>query len=118
MLSRKTLNGMMAMDKLPDWAERIPLIRTALTKVTTEVIDQRQIGELFGVSAYRARRLIRDIGPMLHGNSLVVDAQDVHQLLSEMERDHTIRDLQRRLTGDDAKKESGRRKIEGSVAQH
>jgi len=35
------------MKQLPDWEERIPLIRAALTKITTEFIDQRQIGELF-----------------------------------------------------------------------
>jgi hypothetical protein len=85
------------MKKLPDWAERIPLIRAALTKITTEFIDRRQIGELFGVSSYQAGKLIRDMGPMLHGNSFVVDAQDIRKLLSEMERDREICDLRRRL---------------------
>jgi hypothetical protein len=69
-------------------------------------------------SALSSGLLIRDMGPMLQGNSLVVDAQDIRQLLSEMARDYKIRDLQRRLTGEDAKTESGRRKIESSVAQH
>ena len=41
--------------KLPDWAERIPSIRAALTNITTEVIDRRQIGELFGVSLISSR---------------------------------------------------------------
>ena len=36
--------------KLPDWAERIALIRAALSDITTDFIDRRQIAELFGVS--------------------------------------------------------------------
>jgi hypothetical protein len=87
---------MMATKNLPDWAERIASIRTALTKRTTELIDRRQIGELFGVTSYQAGRLIRDMGPMLHGNSLVVDAEDIRKMLSEMERVKEVRDLRRR----------------------
>jgi hypothetical protein len=87
------------------------LIRAALTKIATEVIDRRQIGELFGVSAYRASRLIRDMGPMLHGNSLVVDAEDIRNLLAEVERNHEIRDLRRRLAEKDAELEPARRKL-------
>ena len=34
---------------------------------------------------------------MLHGNSLIVDADDIRKLLSEVERDKEIRDLRRRL---------------------
>ena len=98
------------MNKLPDWADRIPLIRAALTKITAELIDRRQVGDLFGVTPYQARRLIRDMGPMLHGNSLVVDAQDIHKLLSEMERDREIRALRRRLAEKNAELEPAYRK--------
>ena len=99
----------MATKNLPDWAERIPSIRAALTKIPTELFDRRQIEELFGVTPYQASRLIRDMGPMLHGNSLVVDAQDVRRLLSEVERDHEIRDLRRRLAEKGPEMESARR---------
>ena len=98
------------MNKLPDWAERIPLIRAALANIATEIIDRRQIGELFGVSSYQAGQLIRDMGPMLHGNSFVVDAQDIRKLLSDMERDQEVRDLRRRLSEKEAKIEQARRK--------
>ena len=101
---------MTAMNKLPDWAERIPSIRAALTNITTEFIDRRQIGELFGVSSYQAGRLIRDMGPMLHGNSLVVDAEDIRKMLSEMERDQEVRDLRRRLAEKDAEIEQALQK--------
>ena len=101
---------MMATKNLPDWAERIPSIRAELTKITTELIDRRQIGELFGVTSYQAGRLIRDMGPMLHGNSHVVDAHDIRKLLSEMERDHEIRDLRRRLAEKEVEIEPARRK--------
>ena len=87
---------------LPDWAERIRLIRAALTKTPTELFDRRQIGELFGVSSYQAGRLIRDMGPMLHGNSFVVDTEDIRKMLSEIERDKEIRDLRRRLAEKEA----------------
>jgi hypothetical protein len=36
---------------------------------------------------------------MLHGNSLVVDAEDIRKLLSETEKDREIRDLQRQVAG-------------------
>jgi hypothetical protein len=98
------------MKKLPDWAERIPSIRAALTKITTEFIDRRQIGELFGVSSYQAGQLIRDMGPMLHGNSFVVDIEDIRTMLSEVERDREIRDLRCRLAEKDAAIEPARRK--------
>ncbi len=98
------------MNKLPDWAERIPLIRAALTSIATEFIHRRQIGELFGVNSYQAGQLIRDMGPMLHGNSLVVDAQDIRKLLSKMARDHEMRDLRLWLAEKDAELEPARRK--------
>jgi hypothetical protein len=88
---------------LPEWAERIPMIRAALTNITAQYIDRRQIGELFGVSSYQAGRLIRDMGAMRHGNSLVVDAEDIRKMLSETERDQEVRDLRRRLAEKDAK---------------
>ena len=81
-----------------------------MAKITTEFIDRRQIGELFGVSSYQAGQLIRDMGPMLHGNSFVVDTGDLRKLLSEMERDHEIRDLRSRLAEKDAEIEQARRK--------
>jgi hypothetical protein len=108
---------MAPMNKLPDWAERIPLVRAALTNIATEFIDRRQIGELFGVNSYHAGQLIRDMGPMLHGNSFVVDVQDIRKLLSEMERDREIRDLRRRLAGKDAEIEPGCLKIKEMADQ-
>src|SRR5580700_7667797 len=93
---------------LPAWTERIPLIRAALKKITTQFIDRRQIGELFGVSPFQAGRLIHDMGPMRHGNSLVVDAEDVRKMLSEMEREKEVRDLRRRLSERDDEIEQGR----------
>jgi len=103
---------MTPMNKLPVWAERIPLIRAALTNVATEFIARRQICELFGINSYQAGQLIRDMGPMLHGNSFVVDVQDIRKLLMEMERDREIRDLRRRLAGKDAEIGPGCPKIE------
>jgi hypothetical protein len=100
---------MMVTKNLPDWAERIPSIRAALTKIT-EFIDRRQIGELFGVTPYQARRLIRDMGPMLHGNSHVVDTEDIHKMLSEVERAKEIRDLLCQLAEKDAEIERALRK--------
>jgi hypothetical protein len=88
--------------KLPDWAERIALIRAALSDITTEFIDRRQIAELFGVSPSRAGRLIHTMGPMLHGNSLVVDADDVRKMLAEVEKEKEIRDLRRWLADKEA----------------
>ena len=98
------------MIKQPDWAERIPRIRAALSDITTEFIDRRQLGELFGVSSSQAGRLIRSMGPMLHGNSLVVDAEDIRKLLSEMERDQELRDLRRRLAEKDTEIKQARRR--------
>jgi hypothetical protein len=101
---------MMANKNLPDWAERIPSIRAALTKIPTELFDRRQIGELFGVTSYQAGRLIRDMGPMLHGNSHVVDTEDIRKMLSEVERAREIRDLPRRMAEKDAEVEQALRK--------
>ena len=70
--------------------------------MTAPYIDLRQVAELFGVNPYQAGRVIRDIGPMLHGNSFVVDAEDIRELLSEAEREMEIRDLRRRLAEKDA----------------
>jgi hypothetical protein len=39
---------------------------------------------------------------MLHGNSFVVDAQDIRKMLSEVEKDREIRNLQRQLAEKDA----------------
>ena len=83
--------------KLPDWAERIPQIRAALSEIRTEFIDRRQIAELFAVSSSRAGQLIHSMSPMLHGNSLVVESDDVRRILSAVEKDKEIRDLRRRL---------------------
>jgi hypothetical protein len=104
------------MTKQPDWAKRIPLIRAALSDITSQFIDRRQLGELFGVSSSQAGRLIRSIGPMLHGNSLVVDAEDIRKLLSEMERDQEILDLRRRLAEKDAEIEHPRPKSKSRKA--
>jgi hypothetical protein len=90
------------MSKLPNWAERIPSIRAALKNITTQVVDRRQIGELFGVSSAQAGQLIRTMGAMRHGNSLVVDAEDIRKMLSETERDQEVRDLRRRLAEKEA----------------
>ena len=101
---------MTAISKLPDWAERIPLIRAALTKIPTELFDRRQIGELFAVTSYQAGRLIRDMGPMLHGNSHVVDTEDIRKMLSEVERAREVRDLRCRLAEKDGEFEQALRK--------
>jgi len=86
------------MMKQPDWIGRIPQIRTELSCVTTRFIDRRQLERLFGVSASQGRRLITRMGPMLHGNSLVVDAEDILKMLSDIERDQEVHDLRLRLT--------------------
>jgi hypothetical protein len=96
--------------KLPDWAERIPLIRAALSDITKEFIDRRQIAVLFGINSSRAGHLIHSMGPTLHGNSLVVDAEDIRKMLSEVEKDKEIRDLRRRLAEKDAELEHSRRR--------
>jgi hypothetical protein len=98
------------MIKLPDWADRIATIRVALGDRAIKLFDRRQVGELFGISPARAARLIHGMGPMLHGNSLVVDAEDIRRLLSEMERDQELRDLQRRLAEKDTEIKQARRR--------
>lgn len=98
--------------KLPDWADRIPRIRAALSEITTPFINRRQLAELFGVSSSQAGRLIRNMRPMLHGNSLVVDAEDIRKMLSDIERDREIRDLRRRLAEKDVEIDQVRRKSE------
>ena len=87
------------MIKLPDWANRVATIRVALGDRAIKLFDRRQVGELFGISPARAARLIHGMGPMQHGNSLVVDAEDIRKLLSETEKDREIRDLQRQVAG-------------------
>jgi hypothetical protein len=42
------------------------------------------------------------MGPMLHGNSLVVDADDVRKMLAEVEKEKEIRDLRRWLADKEA----------------
>jgi hypothetical protein len=81
-----------------------------LTQTTTEFIDRRQIGELFGVNSYQAGQLIRDMCPMLHGNSFVVDTEDIRNMLTEAERDREIRGLRCRLAEKDAEVEQALRK--------
>jgi hypothetical protein len=44
------------------------------------------LGELFGLGSSQAGRMIRDRGPMLHGISLLLDAQDICKRPSEMQR--------------------------------
>ncbi|MCU1260180.1 MAG: hypothetical protein JWO80_3065 [Bryobacterales bacterium] len=74
--------------------------------MTSELVDRRQLGELFGVSSSRAARLVREMGPMPHGNSLVVDAEDIRKL-SEVERDREILDLRREFVERHAEIEQG-----------
>lgn len=97
-----------AMMKQPDWIGRIPQIRAELSCVTTRFIDRRQLERLFGVSASQGRRLITRMGPMLHGNSLVVDAEDILKMLSDIERDQEVHDLRLRLTEKSAELEQAR----------
>src|ERR1035437_6628492 len=100
------------MMKQPDWIGRIPQIRAELSCVTTQFIDRRQLERLFGVSASQGRRLITRMGPMLHGNSLVVDAEDILKMLSDIERDQEVHDLRLRLT---EKSVSNRDRIQRSL---
>ena len=103
------INSMIpAMMKQPDWIGRIPQIRAELSCVTTRFIDRRQLERLFGVSASQGRRLITRMGPMLHGNSLVVDAEDILKMLSDVERDQEVHDLRFRLTEKSAELEQAR----------
>ena len=80
------------MAKQADWTRRIPQIRAALGSIPTPFIDRRQLEQLFGVSSTQARRLLGRMGPMLHGNSLVVDADDILKMLAEIERDQEVRE--------------------------
>jgi hypothetical protein len=86
------------MMKQPDWIGRVPRIRAELSGITTQFVDRRQVERLFGVSSSQGRRLITRMGPMLHGNSLVVDAEDILKMLSDIERDQEVHDLRLRLT--------------------
>jgi len=103
------------MIKQPDWIGRIPQIRAELSCVTTQFIDRRQLERLFGVSASQGRRLITRMGPMLHGNSLVVDAEDILKMLSDIERDQEVHDLRLRLTEKSAELEQARQNQKGSI---
>jgi hypothetical protein len=53
----------------------------------TPLLGTKDIAKLFEVSPGHARRLLGRMGPMLHGNALVVDADDVLKLLSDTERE-------------------------------
>ena len=98
------------MTKLPAWANRIPLIRASLREITSAFIDRRQLGQLFGISSSQAGHLIHRMGAMLHGNSRVVDAEDVRKLLSDVERDKEIRDLRSLLAEKNAEIEEAPRR--------
>lgn len=50
------------------------------------LLGTKDIAKLFEVSPGHARRLLGRMGPMLHGNALVVDVDDVLKLLSDAER--------------------------------
>src|SRR5260370_4168542 len=95
------------MMKQRDWIGRIPQIRAELCCITTQFVDRRQLERLFGVSASQGRRLITRMGPMLHGNSLVVDAEDILKMVSDIERDQEVHDLRLRLTAKRAELEQG-----------
>jgi hypothetical protein len=71
--------------KQPPWIRQIPQIRSAVKTLTTPLLGVRDVAQLFGVSSGEARRLLGRMGPMLHGNSLVVDTDDVLKLLLETE---------------------------------
>jgi hypothetical protein len=75
------------MSKQPAWIQRIPEIRSKLKTLTMPLLGLKDIAQLFGVSPGQARRLVGRMGPMLHGNSLVVDADDVLKLLSDSEHE-------------------------------
>jgi hypothetical protein len=51
------------------------------------------------------------MGPMLHGNSLVVDAEDILKMLSNIEREQEVHDLRLRLTEKDAELEQARQNL-------
>jgi len=75
------------MRREPAWIQRIPQIRTDLMTLKTPLLGGKEIAKLFEVSPGHARRLLGRMGPTLHGNALVVDADDVLKLLSVAERD-------------------------------
>jgi hypothetical protein len=52
--------------------------------------------------------MIGEMGPMLRRNFLAVDAQDIRKLPSEIERDHEILDLRRRLAGEKRRNRTAR----------
>ena len=74
------------MRRQPDWIQRIPQIRSDLKTLGLPLLGTKDIAKLFEVSPGHARRLLGRMGPMLHGNALVVDVDDVLKLLSDGER--------------------------------
>lgn len=91
------------MRKKPDWIQRIPRIRLDLKSLKTPLLGIKDIAQLFGVSPGHARRLVGRMGPMLHGNALVVDVDDVLKLLSDTDRTQMLH------TGCDAAMQEGKR---------
>jgi hypothetical protein len=75
------------MRRQPAWIQRIPQIRSDLITLNLRLFGTKDIAKLFEVSPGHARRLLGRMGPMLHGNALVVDADDVLKLLSDAERE-------------------------------
>ena len=69
------------------WIQRIPQIRSDLRTLNLPLLGIKDIAKLFDVSPGQARRLLGSMGPMLHGNALVVDVDDVLKLLSDAERE-------------------------------
>src|SRR5262249_24882572 len=85
------------MTKETDWTRRTHQIRAGLSTVRSSFMDRRQVEKLFSLNPYQARRFIGRIGPMLHGNTLVVDREDILKLLSDVERDWEIHHLRVQL---------------------
>lgn len=75
------------MRKQPNWIKRVPQIRSDLKILKAPLLGIRDIAKLFAVSPGQARRLLGRMGPMLHGNALVVEADDVLKLLADAERE-------------------------------
>lgn len=75
------------MRKQPNWIKRAPQIRSDLKILKAPLLGIRDIAKLFAVSTGQARRLLGRMGPMLHGNALVVEADDVLKLLADAERE-------------------------------
>jgi hypothetical protein len=73
------------------WTDRIAEIRRRLDDIHTQYIDRRQIEDLFGVSSTMARQLLGRMQPILHGNTLVVEHQDVVDLLARVNLELTVR---------------------------